>query len=162
MKNIKTIPTVLSHIIEIPKIKDEGYLCFAENGKQMPFDIKRFYYIFDVNDNVARGFHAHKKTQQILFCIQGSISVILDDGKTREKILLNQPNHGIFLDKLIWHEMVDFKKNTVLLVAASDVYYESDYLRNYDEFLKYVEKQNRKWYEFVTLSPVKRLRTRDY
>lgn len=157
MKKTKSIPTVLSHIIEIPKINDEGYLCFAENGKQMPFEIKRFYYIFDVKDNVQRGFHAHKKTKQVLFCIQGSITVILDDGQKREKIVLNQPNYGIFLDKLIWHEMVDFKKDTILLVAASDVYYESDYLRDYDGFLKYLQNKNRKWYEFVTLSPVKKL-----
>lgn len=157
----KTFSTELSYIISLPQISDEGSLCFAEGDNQMPFQVKRFYYIFDVIENASRGFHAHKKTKQVLFCIKGSITVILDNGIRRETVYLDKPNLGIYLDKMMWHEMVDFKKDTVLLVAASDVYYESDYIRDYSQFLDRVHQQKRKWYQlpqFVSLSPIKRLR----
>jgi dTDP-4-dehydrorhamnose 3,5-epimerase-like enzyme len=131
----KIIKTKLSHIIEIPKIQDEGFLCFAESTKDVPFDIRRFYYIFGVNDGAIRGKHAHKKTQQILFCLKGSIKIILDNGNEKEEIILANPNQGIFLDKMMWHDMLDFKKDTILLIIASDFYAESDYIRNYEEFL---------------------------
>ena len=79
MKN--TIKTKLSHIIEVPKIEDEGYLCFMEENNHIPFTIKRIYYIFDVIKNAVRGRHAHIKTKQVLFCIKGSITIFLDSGK---------------------------------------------------------------------------------
>ena len=129
------IKTKLSHIIEIPKIQDEGFLCFAEEDKHIPFPIKRFYYIFDVNDGAIRGKHAHKENLQILFCLRGSIKIILDNGKEKEEVILNEPNQGIFLDKMMWHDMTDFKKDTLLLVVANDVYNESDYIRDYATFL---------------------------
>jgi dTDP-4-dehydrorhamnose 3,5-epimerase-like enzyme len=132
--------TRLSHIIEIPKIKDEGFLCFAEGENHIPFPIKRLYYIFDVDAGAIRGKHAHKETQQILFCIQGSIKMILDNGKEKEEIILAEPNQGIFLDKMIWHDMVDFKADTILLVVASDYYKETDYIRDYDSFISLIKK----------------------
>lgn len=127
--------TKLSYIIEIPKIQDEGLLCFAETDKHIPFPIKRFYYIFDVDDGAVRGKHAHKETQQILFCLRGSIKIILDNGKEKEEVILNEPHHGIFLDKMMWHDMVDFQKDTLLFIVASDFYTEDDYIRNYDDFI---------------------------
>lgn len=127
--------TKLSHIIEIPKIQDEGFLCFAETPKHIPFPIKRFYYIFDADDGAIRGKHAHKETQQILFCLKGSIKLILDNGKEKEEIFLTEPNQGIFLDRMMWHDMVDFKKDTLLLVVANDIYNESDYIRDYETFI---------------------------
>ncbi len=136
MNNI--IKTKLSHIIEIPKIQDEGYLCFFEGNNHIPFPIKRIYYIFDVIKNAVRGKHAHKETKQVLFCIRGSITIILDNGHDKEAITLNKPNQGIFLDKMIWHEMVAFKEGTVLLVVASDVYEEKDYIRDYKTYLQEV------------------------
>lgn len=132
--------TKLSHIIEIPKIRDEGFLCFAEEQKHIPFPIKRFYYIFDVDAGAIRGKHAHKETRQILFCLQGSIKIILDNGKEKEEIILTEPNQGIFLDKMMWHDMVDFEADTILLVVASDYYKESDYIRDYDSFISLTKK----------------------
>lgn len=133
MTNI--IQTKLSHIIEIPKIQDEGFLCFAEEGKHIPFSIKRFYYIFDVDNGAVRGKHAHKENLQILFCLRGSIKIILDNGIEKEEIILDQPNQGIFLDKMMWHDMTDFKEDTLLLIVANDVYNESDYIRDYETFI---------------------------
>src|SRR5436190_21751456 len=134
MKHI--IKTKLSHIIEIPQIKDEGYLCFMEGRNHIPFSIKRIYYIFDVIKNAVRGKHTHKKTKQVLFCIRGSITIILDNGKEKEAITLNKPNQGIYLDAMMWHEMVAFKAGTVLLVLASETYDPNDYIRSYEEFLQ--------------------------
>ncbi len=130
--NIKK--TKLSNIISLPKIEDEAYLCFAESNKHIPFEIKRVYYIFDVLNNSARGRHAHKKTDQILFCIRGKVKICLDNGRQKEEIILANPNEGIFLGKMMWHEMTDFTKDAVLLVFASDYYHEEDYIRSYEEF----------------------------
>lgn len=138
MKNI--IKTKLSHIIEIPKIEDEGYLSFMEGNDHIPFEIKRIYYIYDVVKNAVRGMHTHKKTKQVLFCIRGSITIILDNGKEKEAITLNKPNQGLYLDTMMWHEMVAFKEGTVLLVVASEKYEEKDYIRDYQEFLGRVKK----------------------
>ncbi len=137
MNNI--IKTKLSHIIEVPKILDEGYLCFLEGRRHIPFAIKRVYYIFNVIKNAVRCKHAHKKTKQVIFCIRGSITVILDNGKDKEAITLNKPNQGIFLDTLMWHEIVAFKEGTVLLVVASDLFREEDYIRDYRTYLKEVK-----------------------
>lgn len=139
MTNI--IQTKLSHIIEIPKIKDEGYLCFMEENNHIPFEIKRIYYIFDVIKNAVRGRHTHKETKQVLFCLKGSITVILDNGKEKEAVTLNKPNQGLYLDTMMWHEMVAFKEGTLLMVVASDYYKEDDYIRNYEEFLKEVNSK---------------------
>lgn len=133
---MKKVNTKLSYIVEIPKIKDEGYLCFAEEKNHIPFDIKRLYFIHDAENNAVRGKHAHKKNLQVLFCIKGSIKILLDNGQDKEEIVLNNSNEGIFLDKLMWHEMLDFRKETILLIIASEKYDENDYIRNYQEFLK--------------------------
>lgn len=135
---MSTIQTKLSYIIEIPKIKDEGYLSFMEGKNHIPFTIKRIYYIYDVIKNAVRGKHAHKKTKQVLFCIQGTITIILDNGKDKEAITLNKPNQGIFLDTMMWHEMVAFKPGTVLLIVASDIYKPEDYIRDYKTYLEEV------------------------
>ncbi len=151
MKN--TIKTKLSQLIEIPKIHDEGYLCFAESERQIPFPIKRFYYISGVEHNAIRGLHAHKKTVQYMFCLQGRVTVVLDNGQERETIILNELNQGLLLDKMMWHEMKDFAKNTVLLVLASDYYEEKDYIRNYKEFLRLVAAKSHKRQSFWSLLP---------
>lgn len=134
--------TNLSYTIEIPKVTDEAYLAFAEGKKHVPFDIKRIYYIYETNDNAIRGRHAHHKTKQVLFCLKGKIKIILDNGNQREEIVLDKPNKGIFLDKMMWHEMADFKKESVLLVLASKYYAEEDYIRDYNSFLDIKANQN--------------------
>ncbi len=128
--------TKLSYLINIPIIKDEGYLCFMEESNHIPFKIKRVYYIFDTIGGAVRGMHAHKKTRQLIFCLQGSVDLILDDGVKREKVILNKANKGLFLDRMIWHEMINFRDSAILLVVASDFFKESDYIRKYELFVK--------------------------
>ena len=125
--------------IKIPPIEDDCLLMFAQ-FPNIPFEIKRVYYILQPKPNLPRGFHAHRQTKQVLFCIQGSIKIILDDGKKRKEVILNKPNIGIFLDSLIWHEMYKLDKNTILLIMASKEYDPLDYIRDYKKFLKIVKK----------------------
>lgn len=132
----------LIRLINIPKISDDCYLCFAQNPTHIPFSIKRIFYILQAQLGLPRGAHAHYKTEQILFCIQGSIKMVLDNGKRREEIILDQPEVGIFLDKMIWHEMQEFKKDTILLVIASRKYNNKDYIRSYRQFLGLVNSAN--------------------
>ncbi len=133
--------TKLSYFITVPKIEDEGYLCFLEET-DLPFLIKRIYYIFDVIEHAKRGFHAHKQTKQVLFCIKGSITMNLDNGKEREEFIMDKPNEGIFLNTLMWHEMIHFTNDAVLLVVASEPYDSSDYIRDYGLFKKIVSGES--------------------
>ena len=127
----------LIKIINFPTIGDErGSLIAMEAKDQIPFDIKRVYFIFDTQKNVSRGFHAHKDLQQVAVCVTGKCRMVLDDGKKNEEVWLDSPNKGIFIDKYIWREMHDFSDDCVLLVLANENYSESDYIRSYDEFLK--------------------------
>jgi dTDP-4-dehydrorhamnose 3,5-epimerase-like enzyme len=134
----------LSHIISIPTVIDEAKLCFGEAERHIPFEIKRFYFIFDIDDNAVRGKHAHKTLQQVLFCLHGKVSITLDNGKEKERIALADPSKGVLLDRMVWHEMLDLKNDTVLLVIASDYFNEADYIRNYSEFLELVRKRDLK------------------
>lgn len=146
----KIINTKLSQIVEIPQIEDEGFLCFAESERNIPFSVKRFYYIFDVISNAVRGKHAHKKTLQMLFCLRGKIKILLDDGVEKEEVVLDKPNQGIFLNKMMWHEMVEFEKDTLLLVIASDYYDEDDYIRDYDDFkIRARLRKQRRWPNWI-------------
>ena len=123
--HIKTIPTV-----------DAGELSFFEASHDIPFEIKRIYYISKVPEGVRRGFHAHKKLKQLLFCPYGRIQLILENKNGREEIELSDPSVGVVIDQLTWKEMLWLQKDSVLCVAASDFYYVEDYIRNYDEFKK--------------------------
>lgn len=118
---------------------DRGQLVALEEGKEIPFNIKRVYYIFDTLKDVHRGFHAHKCLKQLLICVSGSCKVLLDNGTEKEVVTLDKPYEGIFIESNIWREMYDFSEDAVLLVLASELYDEADYIRNYEEFLKYVE-----------------------
>lgn len=125
----------LIKLIEAPAISTDGTLCQLQSP-DIPFDIKRVYYIYGVSVGAIRGAHTHKETVQALFCIQGDIIIALDDGKRKEKVLLNKPNIGVLLEPGVWHEMQDFKKNTILLVLASEKHEPADYVRNYEDFLR--------------------------
>ena len=130
----------LIKIIKIPKIEDDGYLCFAEHPEHIPFEIRRVYYITSPIKGLARGKHTHQKTRQILFCIRGSVRMVLDDGKKKEEVVLSDPENGIVLEPMIWHEMLGMNEDTVLLVLASEKYEAKDYIRDYSEFLKLANK----------------------
>jgi dTDP-4-dehydrorhamnose 3,5-epimerase-like enzyme len=133
-----------SVLIELPRIPDgiDGTLSVAEYGKNIPFQIKRVYYIYDLeNSSATRGKHAHKELEQVIFCLNGSFILRLDDGENKEEILMNRRNVGVFLGKGLWHTMSDFSANCILLIIASDNYEESDYLRNYEDFLSYIRSK---------------------
>lgn len=117
---------------------DRGQLVALEAGKNIPFEIKRVYYLTGTKAGVPRGFHAHKELQQIAVCVAGKCRMIMDDGKERAERWLDSPSRAIRIDKMIWHEMHDFSEDCVLLVLASDHYDELDYVRNYQEFCRMV------------------------
>jgi dTDP-4-dehydrorhamnose 3,5-epimerase-like enzyme len=121
----------------IVKGDERGSLVALEQHRSVPFNIKRIYYIFDTAPGVRRGFHAHKELQQVAFCVSGSCKFLLDDGSTKCEVLLHDRTKGIFIDKMIWREMFDFSSDCVLMVLASEYYDESDYIRNYGDFIKY-------------------------
>ncbi|WP_228568416.1 sugar 3,4-ketoisomerase [Campylobacter sputorum] len=128
-------------IIDFNTFGDErGSLIALESAYDIPFDIKRVYYIFDTKEGVERGFHAHINLKQICIAVKGSCVFVLDNGKTREEIKLDNPNKGLFIEGLIWREMKDFSSDCVLVVIASEHYYESDYIRDYDNFLEITKK----------------------
>jgi len=128
-------------LIDFKIMGDErGSLIALEANRQVPFDIKRVYYIFDTKEGVKRGFHAHINLKQICIAVKGSCTFVLDDGSSREEIKLTNPNQGLFIEGLIWREMKDFTPDCVLVVLASEYYDESDYIRDYDKFLEEVKK----------------------
>jgi dTDP-4-dehydrorhamnose 3,5-epimerase-like enzyme len=118
---------------------DRGSLIALEENYNAPFDIKRVYYIFDTKEEVIRGRHAHIDLKQIAIAVKGSCTFILDNGKTREEIRLDNPNKGLLIEGLIWREMKDFTPDCVLVVLASEHYNENDYIRGYDKFLEVVK-----------------------
>ena len=119
---------------------EEGSLISLEENKNIPFNIKRVYYIFDTKEGVRRGFHAHKQLEQILICTSGSCKILLDNGKEKEDILLDKRNIGLYIKNDIWREMFDFSNDCVLMVLANKYYDENDYIRNYKEFLNYINR----------------------
>jgi dTDP-4-dehydrorhamnose 3,5-epimerase-like enzyme len=117
---------------------DRGSLVSLEAQKNIPFAIKRVYYLFNTEDKVSRGFHAHKKLKQVAIVLKGSCRFLLDDGKERIEILLDNPAQGLLIESFVWREIYDFSEDCVLMVLADSFYDESDYIREYDEFLKNV------------------------
>jgi hypothetical protein len=115
-----------------------GQLVAIEGGDSVPFDIKRVFYIYGTQKKVSRGDHSHYNTKQYLIAVNGSCKVTLDNGKTKQTFDLDEPKKGLFQDALIWGTMHDFSDNCVLLVLASEYYNESDYIRDYQFFLKAV------------------------
>ena len=113
-----------------------GMLVSLEEFKDIPFRIKRVYFMYDTLSEVVRGKHAHKKLQQILVCIHGSCKVRLDNGREKKIVPLEKPYEGLYVGNDMWREMFDFSPDAVLLVFASEVYDESDYIRDYDEYEK--------------------------
>ena len=129
--------TTKPEIISFEKLGDEkGWLVVLENNTTIPFESKRCYYIYGTQEGVVRGHHAHRKLKQLLVCVSGSVDIYCEYADKKETYKLDQPNKGLILDGLIWHEMLNFSKGAVLLVLADNYYDESDYVRDYNEFLR--------------------------
>lgn len=134
---------MLTKIIPMKTVStpDIGSLSFFEAERDIPFPIKRIYYIHNVPKNTQRGAHAHKTLKQLLFCPFGSINILLDNGTEKEEVTLDTPSMGLVLESCIWRDMTWLEENSVLCVAASDYYDEDDYIRDYDEFMEYVQNE---------------------
>ena len=127
--------------IELPNLGDaRGSLMVLESNKNVPFKVKRIYYILDAKPDVPRGFHAHKELMQLAFCIKGSCNMIMDNGIEKQQVRIDKSNIGLMIPPMVWHEMHDFSEDCVMLVLASAQYDEADYLRDYDEFMNEVNK----------------------
>jgi hypothetical protein len=125
-------------IIALRKIHDvRGNLTPIEGGRDLPFDIKRIYYLYDVPSGESRGAHAHKELQQLIIAANGSFTITLDDGYNKKSFTLNRPYQGLYVVPGIWRDLDDFSSGAVLLCLASEHYIAEDYIREYDEFLKY-------------------------
>ena len=118
---------------------ERGQLVALEEYKDIPFQIKRVYYMYDTGKGVRRGYHAHKSLEQILICIHGTCKILLDNGKKKKIVPLEKPYEGLYIANNIWREMFDFSPDAVLMVLASDFYNEEDYIRDYEEFLEFVQ-----------------------
>lgn len=115
---------------------ERGSLVALEDNKNIPFTIKRVYYMFDTKDGVRRGFHAHKKLKQLAVVLKGSCRFLLDDGKEKVELFLDNPEQGLYIESFVWREIYDFSEGCVLMVLADSFYDETDYIRDYQEFLK--------------------------
>ena len=126
-------------IIELDKHHSnrKGNLTVVENGKTLPFDVKRVYYLYDVPGGEERGAHAHRNLSQLIIAASGSFTVTLDDGKCKRSFFLNRPYQGLYVKPGMWRDLVDFSSCAVCMVLASDVYKPEDYIRDYDSYLKF-------------------------
>ena len=116
---------------------DRGILSVGELGGEMPFPVRRIYYIYGVpSREIRRGYHSHRALRQLCLCVSGSCTMMLDDGKERTEFVLDRPDKALYIGPGIWREMYDFTEDAVLMVLASEEYDEADYIRDYDEFLE--------------------------
>lgn len=128
-------------IIEVPVVHTEaGNISVLENQENIPFDVKRIYYLYDVPMGSERGGHAHYELQQYIIAASGSFTFVLDDGRKKKEIFLNHPNKALHIVPGIWREMKDFSSGSICLVLASHIYNEADYIRNYNDFLNYIKE----------------------
>ena len=124
-------------IIELPKFLDaRGNLSFAENFKQIPFEIKRTYWIYDVPGGEARGGHAFRQNQEFIIALSGAFDVVVNDGQNKKTITLNRSYYGLYVPAGLWRTMENFSTNSLALEFGSLHYYDADYIREYDEFIK--------------------------
>lgn len=119
---------------------DRGQLISLEEMKDIPFRIKRVYYMYDTKKGIRRGFHSHRTLQQILVCVSGECKILLDDGDEKQTVVLDKPYEGLYIGPNIWREMYDFSEDAVLMVFASEYYDENDYIRDYEKFLRSINK----------------------
>ena len=131
---------VIKYVFQ-PHGDERGQLVSLEEFNDIPFKIKRVYFMYETAKNTVRGKHAHKNLEQILVCIHGSCKILLDNGREKKVVPLEKPYEGLYVANDMWREMFDFSSDAVLMVFASELYDESDYIRDYDEFLKFVEEK---------------------
>ena len=123
-------------IVDLPKISDpRGNLTFIEGNRHVPFDIQRVYYLYDVPGGSERGGHAHKALHQLIIAMSGSFDVVLDDGREKKRVHLSRSYNGLYVCPMIWRELDNFSSGSVCMVLASNKYEESDYYRDYREFM---------------------------
>lgn len=124
-------------LIQLPRVGDrQGYITAINNNSEVPFEIKRVYYLYDIPGGESRAAHGHKQLQQLIIAASGSFDVTIDDGRNKRTINLLRPNVGLYMAPGIWRDLSNFSSGAICLVLASLVYDEADYIRNYDEFLK--------------------------
>ena len=129
-------------MIELPKVHDaRGNLTFIEGNRHVPFNIARVYYLYDVPGGAERGGHAHKGLHQLIIAMSGSFDVILDDGSKKRRVHLNRSYQGLYVCPMIWRELDNFSSGSVCMVLASNQYDESDYFRDYDQYLSALGKR---------------------
>lgn len=122
-------------VIDLPVIHDPaGNLTFVEEGRHVPFDIKRVYHTYDVPGGAVRGGHAHRTCEEVVIAMSGSFEVVVDDGTEKKSFRLNRSYQGLFLPTMLWRDLIDFSSGSVCMVLASDFYVEEDYIRDYDAF----------------------------
>jgi len=131
----------MPHIINLPKIVDErGNLTFIEEENHIPFKIKRVYWIYDVPGGQKRGGHAFKEQQEFIVALSGSFDVVIDDGKQKQTFSLNRSYYGLYIPNGLWREMNNFSTNSLALVLSSTEFSEDDYIRDYQTYLKWIQK----------------------
>ncbi len=125
-----------ARLVEVPVVSDpRGDLTFIEGNRHVPFDIKRIYYLYNVPVDSERGGHAHRELEQLIFALSGSFRIKIDDGVNKSEYWLRDPRKGLYINRLIWREMDSFSQGAVCMVLASHRYDETDYYREYDEFV---------------------------
>jgi UDP-2-acetamido-3-amino-2,3-dideoxy-glucuronate N-acetyltransferase len=132
-QSLATVSSV--RLVHLPIIKDpRGSLSFAEYGDHLPFVPKRYFVVFDVPAGEVRGAHAHRTTEQFLVCVKGSVSIVVDDGRNSEEVILNSAAAGLYIPPHIWATQQNYSPDAVLLVLSSDAYDPEEYIKDYDEF----------------------------
>lgn len=125
-------------VLELNKVHNRsGNLTYIEDRMEIPFDVRRLYYLYDVPGGAERGGHAHKILHQLIIAASGCFDVVLDDGKNRKVVELNRPYYGLLVVPGIWRELINFSSGAICLVLASEKYDATDYIRDYDSYLKY-------------------------
>lgn len=142
MINLKTTSSIYNcNVIELPKVHNRaGNITPIHGNVDIPFAIKRIYYLYDVPGGEKRGGHAHHELHQLIVAASGSFDVVIDDGRNKKTVTLNRPNYGLYLTPGIWRDLENFSSGAVLLVLASMPYVESDYIRDYHKFKKLINE----------------------
>jgi len=138
---VKQLSVGSCKLLSLREITDErGSLAIVEGSKDIPFEVRRVYYLYGARENTVRGGHAHKELQQLFVAIRGSFDVVLDDGHRKMNIRLESPSQGLYICPMIWRELANFRPGSICLVLASTLYDEGDYFRSYEDFLASVRK----------------------